>query len=503
MSSVMTESDFRHLVAHLERECDIAPERYRFRVMALAALGYAYAVGILALCVGGVIAGVALLFSRHVYVGGKLALFFAVATFFVVRGLWVRLDPPKGRRITRDEVPHLWRLIDKLRAKQPGPAIHEIIVDDEFNASIVQTPRLGVLGWYRNTLTVGLPLMQALSPKEFAAVVAHEYGHLSGAHGKSGAWIYRTRLVWMRLASAFAEEDGWFDKLFTRFFRWYFPWFNAYSFVLARQQEYEADRAAARFVGRSTMASALVAASVKGRFMTEKFWPGLYAQADHQPRPGFLPHATMRTALRVAGDSADFRTWMWEALAKLTTYDDTHPSLRDRLEALRVKPAVPPQPEHTAAQVLLRDALPSITADLDAAWLRRTETDWRERHNKVQAAQMAVDRLAGTDPHSLEVEEKSRYALALLTLDRRREALPLLRDAAEHARGNAETAMAAGRLLADQGDDAAVKYFELAMDRDGDTIPEATWRAAKLFEHIGNEALAQEWFDRYERIVAD
>ncbi|MCX9157994.1 M48 family metalloprotease [Niveibacterium sp. 24ML] len=499
----MTETDFRHLVARLERECDIAPERYRFRVKALATLGYAYAVGMLALCVAGVIGGIALVLAHQPFIGGKLALFSIVSTALVVRGLWVRLDPPKGRRIGRDEAPHLWRLIDKLRAKQPGPQIHEIIVDDEFNASIVQTPRLGVLGWYRNTLTVGLPLMQALSPKEFAAVVAHEYGHLSGAHGKSGAWIYRTRLVWMRLATAFSEEDGWFDKLFTRFFRWYFPWFNAYSFVLARQQEYEADRAAAHFVGRSTMGAALVAASVKGRFMSETFWPGLYAQADHQPRPGFLPHASLRMALRVAGDSADFKTWMWEALAKRTTYDDTHPCLRDRLEALRVKPVVPAQPAHSAAQVLLRDALGSITADLDAAWLRRTEADWRERHNKVQAAQMVIDRFAGSDPRTLKLEDKNRFALAMLTLDRKDEALPLLRDAAEQAGGSAETAMAAGRLLAEAGDDAAVKYFNLAMDRDGDIIAEATWRVAHLYEQIGNEALAKEWHERYERIMAD
>ncbi|WP_374513495.1 M48 family metallopeptidase [Niveibacterium sp.] len=499
----MTESEFRTLVAQLERECDIAPGRYRAKVTALAGLGYAYALGMLGLTIGGVFAGIGLIASHHAFIGGKLLLVCGIAAFLVIRALWVRLDPPSGRRVSREEAPHLWRLVDKLRAKQAGPEIHEIIIDEAFNASIVQTPRLGIFGWYRNTLTLGLPLLQALSPKECAAVMAHEYGHISGAHGKTGAWIYRIRVVWMRLADVFAQEEGWFDKLFTRFFRWYIPWFNAYSFVLARQQEYEADQASARFVGRTTTASALVAASVKGRFMAEKFWPALYAQADHQPRPGFMPHAAMRTALRVAGDSDDFKTWMWDALARLTTYDDTHPSLRDRLDALAIKPAVPTHPEHSAAQVLLRDALPRITTDLDAAWLTSIEAQWRERHNAVRAAQAEVDRLGGNNPARLEVEEKSRYALALVTLDRIDEALPLLCDAAEHARGNAETAMAAGRILADRGDDAAVRYFEMAMDRDGDTIPEATWRVVQLFEHIGNEALTEEWRARYERIMAD
>ncbi|GAA5180304.1 hypothetical protein GCM10025771_24490 [Niveibacterium umoris] len=498
----MTESEFRLLVARLERECDVAPARYRAKVTAVACLGYAYALGTLGLALGGLLAGLALLANHHAYLGIKLTIAFAVLSTCIARALWVRLEPPKGRRLSPREAPHLWRLIEKLRAKQVGPQIHEIIIDEAFNAAIVQTPRLGIFGWYRNTLIIGLPLMLALAPKELAAVVAHEYGHLTGAHGKGGAWIYRIRLVWLRLATTFEDSEGWFDKLFTRFFRWYIPWFSAYSFVLARQQEYEADRAAARVVGRSTLASALVAASVKGRFMSEKFWPGLLAQADHQPQPGFLPHAAIRTALRVAGDSGDFKTWMWSALARLTSYDDTHPSLRDRLEALGVKkPAVPTHPEHSAAQVLLRDALPRITQDLDAAWLRQVSADWSARHAHVQAAQQDVDQL-GPRAARLEVEELSRYALALLTLDRADEALPHLRAAAEHSRGNAETAIAAARLLAEHNEEAAVRYFELAMDRDGDLIPEATQEVLAMYERIGNEALIQVWQERVERVCA-
>lgn len=198
----------------------------------------------------------------------------------------------------------------------------------------MQTPRFGLLGGYCNTLMIGLPLMQALSPKEFASVLAHEYGHLSGSHGKLGAWIYRIRSVWLQMAQGFSNGSSFIDRTIHRFFRWYVPYFNAYSFVLARQQEYEADRASARLVGARVAADALVAADLKGRFIAEHFWPGLYAQADMRPKPEFLPHATMRNLLRYGAQPEEYSQWLRESLGRITAYDDTHPSLRDRLEAL-------------------------------------------------------------------------------------------------------------------------------------------------------------------------
>lgn len=44
------------------------------------------------------------------------------------------------------------------------------------------------------------------------AVVAHEYGHLRGDHGKLSAWVYRTRMSWARLSRRYEEGSsalGW------------------------------------------------------------------------------------------------------------------------------------------------------------------------------------------------------------------------------------------------------------------------------------------------------
>ncbi|WP_341676843.1 M48 family metallopeptidase [Niveibacterium sp. SC-1] len=500
----MTQQEFRRLVARLERECDATPGPYRLKVMALAALGYAYVISILAIAAAALVWGVSLISGgHHLFAGAKLGLFGGAVGFLLVRALWVRLDPPTGRRLTAADTPKLFEMIGKILKREKGPKIHEVLVTDEFNAAIVQTPRFGIFGGYRNTLIVGLALMQAMTPKEFAAVVAHEYGHISGSHGKSGAWVYRIRLVWMRLYETFQQESDWFDKLFTRFFRWFIPYFNAYSFVLARQQEYEADRASARLVGSAVAAQALVASSVRGRFMGEKFWPGLYAQADRLPRPGFLPHATLRTAFRLGASEEDNARWLKEAMARRTDIDDTHPCLRDRLDALGEKAVAPGPLDTSAARYFLGESLAAIVEAFDREWLEGVQKDWAERHTAVRAAEARLDAARGKDPKRMEVEELTPYALALNTLGRKEEALPLLRQAAEHSRGSAEVAMQAALLMLDADDADAIRYLELAMDRDGDLIREATWRAWQFFDARGDEEQASYWGDRLERVSAD
>lgn len=81
-------------------------------------------------------------------------------------------------------------------------------MDGEFSASIRQVPRYGLFGGAINQLTIGLALVMALDKPRLLAVLAHEYGHLRGDHGRFAAWIYRTRLSWQRLHETMDEDAG-------------------------------------------------------------------------------------------------------------------------------------------------------------------------------------------------------------------------------------------------------------------------------------------------------
>jgi Zn-dependent protease with chaperone function len=193
MASAQT--SFSPLVEKLERFSQDNPEQYRLRVALLAILGYAYIflvlAGLMAL-IGALI--FFMVFSNRISAAViKASIFLLLIIWVIVQSLWVTFPKPEGQPLSRQQVPQLFDLVDELTTSLQAPRFHKILLNEEFNAAVIQVPRLGIFGWQENYLLLGLPLMQALSLEQFKAVLAHELGHLSGNHSRFAAWIYRIR----------------------------------------------------------------------------------------------------------------------------------------------------------------------------------------------------------------------------------------------------------------------------------------------------------------------
>ena len=247
--------------------------------------------------------------------------------------------------------------------------------------------------------------MQSLSPEEFQAVIAHEFGHLSGAHGRFGAWIYRLRTGWARLLGALQAHNHWGAALFTRFFNWYAPLFGAYSFVQARQQEYEADRRSVEAVGREATASALLRVNTHGEFLSETFWPSIFRRADEDPVPTMSPFSMLGSSLQQRDPTFAPDRALAKALAQRTGYSDTHPCLADRLKAIAVEPYVPASIESSAADVLLGATVENLRRDLDERWRNSVKQWWDRRHqyaNESRQRLALLERKSEVEPLSEE-----------------------------------------------------------------------------------------------------
>jgi Zn-dependent protease with chaperone function len=380
----MTQDDFQRaafsaLVQRLEQEASANPSAYRRKLGALAFLGYGYIAVVLTLLIGGaalLVWGAAVSHTLLILVGWALL----ALIYLVLRTMWVRLEPPQGRALSGRECPELFNLIEDLRVKGKTPRVDRVIVTGDFNAAIVQHPRFGIFGGTRNCLILGLPLMQSLSEAEFRAVVAHEFGHLCGAHGHFGAWIYRLRTGWARLLSALQAQNHWGAALFTRFFSWYAPLFSAYSFVQARQQEYEADRMSVAAVGRDATASALLRVNTQGEFLGDTFWPNILKHADSEPTPTVSPFSMLGASLKLRDPTATPERSLAKALAQRTGYGDTHPCLSDRLKAIAIEPYIPGPVATSAAEALLGATLEGLRRELDDRWRAGVKEWWVKRH---------------------------------------------------------------------------------------------------------------------------
>jgi len=190
LSTTERRENYESLARRAEQMIQRSPGSYKLRIGALALLGYAViwavAIGLLALLGGLVWAAFVSAALIVLLIKTKLIIALPLLLWVLVRALWVRIERPDGLRITVREAPALFSELKALSRRLRMPRIHEVLLNNEFNAAVVQSPRLGILGLQRNTLILGLPLMLALSPEEMRAVLAHEAGHLSGNHGRFG-----------------------------------------------------------------------------------------------------------------------------------------------------------------------------------------------------------------------------------------------------------------------------------------------------------------------------
>ncbi|MCL4818797.1 MAG: M48 family metalloprotease [Vicinamibacteria bacterium] len=480
----MTHDEFEALVRRAEALQREDPRAYRRRLAGWAALGFGYVGFALAAALALVgVAGWAMFHARSGRAAAlKLAVVAAIFAWAVLRALWVRLERPQGLALTRGESPALFAAIDEVGAAVGVREPDEVLLTDEWNAAVTQVPRLGVFGWHRNSLILGLPLLHALSTAELRAVLAHEFGHLAGAHGRFGAWVYRVRATWARLGELFAGGEVSGAWVFRRFVAWYAPRFQAYSFAQARAQEHEADRVAARRFGARALADALVRLEVQAATSLSPYWERVFRGVAESPAPPAGVFAGLAREVAQAPAAGSAERVLEVALRRAGDVDDSHPPLRERLAALRQAPRLPPPVAEPGAAALLGAALPRVTRILETRWRETAREAWAERHAMARTARQ---RLAELETQGAEgawtSDEALERARLLRLLEGPEAALSALAPLLAAVSPRPEAMFAAAELRLERDDDSGLDLLRRAIEAD----PAATVPACGLaFEYL-------------------
>jgi Zn-dependent protease with chaperone function len=499
MAAETTVEQYHGWIKDAEREATANPTAYRRKLGLFAALGYAYVFTLLAVvaaCMAGIVAALYFHGGASGSFGlAKLGVILLIFGGMIVSALWVTFDEPQGTPVDAGKFPKLVAEIEDLQKRLATIPIHRTIIVPEFNAFASQTPRLGVFGWQRNTLALGLELMLTLSPQEMRAVIAHELGHLSRNHSKFAGSIYRVRRTWANLFTKFKENQRLGSGLINRFFYWYIPRFDAYSFVLRRQNEYEADAASAELTSRDTAGAALMKVEIIGAHLSHRYWRDFYAQTLNSPQPRRMAFAALAEDLRaVPLDPDHVALYRQMALARQTDLEDTHPSLADRLKGLGLDPAEfaasPLDLSASAAVEWLGPELPRLIAEYDEEWWRRNEDSWRERHQELQNELAEMQDLSGRPSQSL--EDMQLWRLGVLTARHvgEAEALKVFRTYQMRVPGDFDANIVIGRFLRN-ADDAGCLDVWRAVPRDHSGFVEANVEAAEFLNARGRSEEAE------------
>jgi Zn-dependent protease with chaperone function len=530
----MTREEFDNLVRAVETGIGRHPSALRWRVAWLALLGYGLLLTGLFLVVLLAAGFFAVMYWTDLQgkivcgVAGVVILF--GGGWVVLRALLVRVPPPEGVPVQRDEAPALFALLDDLRSRLRSVPFHHVRLVPVHNAGVVQVPRLGLLGWSSNYLLLGLPLMDGHSPNEIHAILAHEFAHLSRQHGRFSHWIYRLRRSWEtifeQLSRPQVRGQVSLRPLIVRCVDFFWPRFNAHAFVFSRANEYEADAVAARLAGADEMAGALMRLAVHDRVLDQKFWPDLWQLANSQAQPPSDVLTRLRDALRAEPSPEDRERWLAEALRLPTTNADTHPCLTDRLRALGRLPerghSYPPvsespttqtggqecprsvaAPATSAAQVLLGPALDQFRAKAETLWGNGIKDRWAARHAKAGALSHRLASLdqAVPDP-AADADSLWERAMVLLDLKGDEAVEPILRQVLSLRPDHVPANFHFGRILLEKGRDEGETHVERAMAEDDEIVPRACALLHQHYRRAGRPDRLHEIelrLDRYEK----
>lgn len=396
------------LIEKLERELRQNPKAYQTKVMLLALLGNFYIVfGVFILLVLLILACLSILVLKAFAI--KLIAIAGVFLFVVVRSLWVTVDEPTGIEISAKDAPELFKVIERLSGQLNAVKFNHVLITDDFNAAVVQRPRLGIFGWYENYLIIGLPLMQSLKVEQLTAVLAHEFGHLSKNHARTANWIYRQRIRWAQLFTEIEQKVSHVDFIFRPFLKRFVPYFVAYSFPIARANEYEADKISLNLTSAEVVAETLSTVNVIGFYLSENYWPKIFKQAETSSRPNVLPYTGYVQRFSDEVSSEHTHVWLNHSLNVHTNFEDTHPSLSDRLKSIGQVAKVNYPVIGQTSDYLLGQKRLEIATEFDQTWQKSVQYDWQKHHQTFKEQKDYLAQLSEKPTDSLTFEERINY----------------------------------------------------------------------------------------------
>ena len=516
----MARSDqrIRARLEKLEAEARLHPRRHALRLLLLIAIGYSYPLLLAALS----LVSLALLISfapnlsleqfEGLVLYAIAVLFLASAAAIILLSLFVKLPDPEGQLLKPGEGRALRELIDEARQAVGAPPVHQLYIDEDFNAGIWQRKRFGFWGARKNYLVVGIPLLLALNPQQLRCVIIHELAHIRAGHGSFGARIHRVMHTWMTLAKPFNSAGklrwlamGWFVN-------WYGRYFGIGTLAKRRVHEYESDRLIAEVQCNVAAAHALMAVDWHGHRLGKSFWPNLIHEAALHPLPPADVLARIAEFFSTKPSTEEIAQWKRRELRARTPIASDHPCLLDRLSALEMADLLKGSGDtmladglearidpSASAAVLLSDCRGRIWPLVNAVWKAKQIGHWRHAHAAAKLPERhAEEEIETVDNES--ASEKSWRALqkelagcAALALHER------YRQFIAQNPSHAPSTFALGRQLLNEDEPEAEGLIETAMKLDSSFIGPGLHVLLEHYRQLGRDEEAEQYRSRLEK----
>lgn len=396
--------------------------------------------------------------------------------------IFTRLPEPYGITIDRGEYPQVYDFINDIRIKANCPRIYKIKIDFDFNAFITEIPRIGIIGWNRRYLVVGFPLMLALSSQELTAVIAHECGHLSKAHGKHGVEIYRAKTLWERVSEELKKTEK--DRVFLIriFMHRYIVALNDMFFQVSKLQEYEADKTAVKITEKDTFALSLIKLNLYDAYLSTGFWTDIRKLNKDSEKVLDDIYFRLEKACLEKLPVEFYEPFIKNLLKYRSLPSSTHPSYIERFEAVGANISDIEALQENSLRNIFRDKADAILRICSMEWADKAGEKWTEYYKNMKEAQEKLDSLDSENAiRKLELNETIERIEMIEKTQGTDNAIVALREAKQVYSDSNDIDYNLGRLLLYKEEKEGLDLLKEVIDKDFQYIPACSYELVNYF----------------------
>jgi len=247
--------------------------------------------------------------------------------------------------------------------------------------------------WSTNTLVIGLPVMQCLSPEQFECMVARRIGQLSKRYNPVTNWLYQLPSVWQQYRVSYNQQKGIGIEPLKWFYSVYAPMYAMVSVYAARQDELNADTYAMELFNDKDVLEMITADALCRWYLHNQYWPAVAKIASIETKSLPAPHTKMSSAVRTIKNGEQLDKLIDNAYREQPLGSNAMPSLQDRISNIgHQKPRMKNDTIENAAMFYLGDSVKGVVDVIDKLWLKSFLEQRKKdrRQGKIKPAQKQV-----------------------------------------------------------------------------------------------------------------
>ena len=304
-----------------------------------------------------------------IIVWGILSVAAAVVTGNLIT---LKIPPVKGMQLDYPVAMKLHDLLKDINEKYDTVKIDNIVVAEQATIDVIKTPSAPFPLFTSNTLVLGLPLLQCLSPEYFQCAVTRKMMLYSKRTHFFTKWLQQLRQCWTQYLNAFVDNNRFSNLPHIVFFSVYAPFYRKLATPISYREELRADTESLEIIDDEDLLQTMESILVTKIFLDRQYWPKIQATVEQFGETEIYPYTELESILKTELNARTTKRW----LDAIYRYDANRirpiPDLKTRMDNIgRSKIRIPEKVNETAGRYFLGRDYHRVVAELNKIWVQQ------------------------------------------------------------------------------------------------------------------------------------